>query len=221
MKWKTHDLNHDLTFSAHTFNCVCHSIRSMFRVLGVYNFAWFISFYCCYLFLPWEANYAKPKRVCLPYTNVSTKFWMPLALRLLHCTYRAHQIRFINRFRNYESWIDLILNFHQFLITDRIVFHDQMKLLRLIWKLGLIISELVAWSLDGHYCSPDQLTNSEIMNPNFQLSFKSFIWSWKTIWLVIKNRWKFRISSFVNGWWIWWARHLVICSGKIMECVQS
>ena len=35
---KTHDLDHDLTFSAHTFNCVCHSIRSMFRVLGVYNF---------------------------------------------------------------------------------------------------------------------------------------------------------------------------------------
>ena len=34
MKGKTHDLNHDLTFSAHTNNCVCHSIRSMFRVLG-------------------------------------------------------------------------------------------------------------------------------------------------------------------------------------------
>ena len=26
-------------FTAHTFNCVCHSIRTMFRVLGVYNFA--------------------------------------------------------------------------------------------------------------------------------------------------------------------------------------
>ena len=36
MKGKTHDLNHD--FSAHTINCVCHSIRSMFRVLGMYNF---------------------------------------------------------------------------------------------------------------------------------------------------------------------------------------
>ena len=35
---KNHDLNHDLTFSAHTINCVCHSIRSMFRVLDVYNF---------------------------------------------------------------------------------------------------------------------------------------------------------------------------------------
>ena len=34
----THDLNHDLTFYAHTINCVCHSIRSMFRVLWVYNF---------------------------------------------------------------------------------------------------------------------------------------------------------------------------------------
>ena len=41
MKLKTHDLNHDLTFSAHTINCVCHSIRSMFRVLGIYNFAHF------------------------------------------------------------------------------------------------------------------------------------------------------------------------------------
>ena len=38
MKGKTHDLNHDLTFSAHTINCVGHSIRSMFRVLGIYNF---------------------------------------------------------------------------------------------------------------------------------------------------------------------------------------
>ena len=38
VKGKTHDLNHDLTFSAHTINCVCHSIRSMFRVLGTYNF---------------------------------------------------------------------------------------------------------------------------------------------------------------------------------------
>ena len=35
---KAHDLNHDLTFSAHTINFVCHSIRSMFRVLGKYNF---------------------------------------------------------------------------------------------------------------------------------------------------------------------------------------
>ena len=38
IKGKTHDLIHDLTFSAHTINCVCHSIRSMFRVLGMYNF---------------------------------------------------------------------------------------------------------------------------------------------------------------------------------------
>jgi hypothetical protein len=35
---KTHDLNHDLTFSAHTINCMCHSIRSMFRVLDIYNY---------------------------------------------------------------------------------------------------------------------------------------------------------------------------------------
>ena len=38
MKGKTHDLYHDLTFNARTNNCGCHSIRSMFRVLGVYNF---------------------------------------------------------------------------------------------------------------------------------------------------------------------------------------
>ena len=31
--------NHDLTLSVHTTNCVCHSIRSTFRVLGIYNFA--------------------------------------------------------------------------------------------------------------------------------------------------------------------------------------
>ena len=35
-KWK--EKTHDLTFYAHIINCVCHSIRSMFRVLGVYNF---------------------------------------------------------------------------------------------------------------------------------------------------------------------------------------
>ena len=38
MKGKAHDLNHDFTFSAQTINWVCHSIRSMFRVLGIYNF---------------------------------------------------------------------------------------------------------------------------------------------------------------------------------------
>ena len=26
-------------FTAHTFKCVCHCIRTMFRVLGMYNFA--------------------------------------------------------------------------------------------------------------------------------------------------------------------------------------
>ena len=28
---------HDLIFTAHTINCVCHSIWSMFRVIGVCN----------------------------------------------------------------------------------------------------------------------------------------------------------------------------------------
>ena len=31
-------------FTAHTFKCVCHCIRTMFRVLGVYNFAF--NFFC-------------------------------------------------------------------------------------------------------------------------------------------------------------------------------
>ena len=29
---------HDLTLSADTINCMCHSTRSMFRVLGIHNF---------------------------------------------------------------------------------------------------------------------------------------------------------------------------------------
>ena len=38
MKGKTHDLKHDLIFSAHSQSIVrvCHIIRSMFRVLGRY-----------------------------------------------------------------------------------------------------------------------------------------------------------------------------------------
>ena len=44
VKGKTHDLNHDLIFSAHTINCVCHSIRSMFRVLGIYNFGGMVNY---------------------------------------------------------------------------------------------------------------------------------------------------------------------------------
>ena len=40
MKGKIHDLNHDLTFSAHTINFVCHSIRSMFKVLDLLATQW-------------------------------------------------------------------------------------------------------------------------------------------------------------------------------------
>ena len=29
-------------FTAHTFKCVCHCIRTMFRVLGVYNFGMYL-----------------------------------------------------------------------------------------------------------------------------------------------------------------------------------
>ena len=35
-KWKEKPMI--LTFYSHIFNCVCHSIRSMFGVLGIYNF---------------------------------------------------------------------------------------------------------------------------------------------------------------------------------------
>ena len=31
-------------FTAHTINCVCHSIRSMLRVLGIYNFGPILQF---------------------------------------------------------------------------------------------------------------------------------------------------------------------------------
>ena len=32
-------------FTAHTLNCVCHCIRAMFRVLGMYNFAFSLKFF--------------------------------------------------------------------------------------------------------------------------------------------------------------------------------
>ena len=31
-------------FTAHTFKCVCHCRRAMFRVLGMYNFAFSLEF---------------------------------------------------------------------------------------------------------------------------------------------------------------------------------
>ena len=37
--------------SAHTINCVCHSIRSMFRVLGIYNFG-----FQCNSYIDFELN---------------------------------------------------------------------------------------------------------------------------------------------------------------------
>ena len=35
----THDLNQDVTFYAHTINCLRHSIRPMFRVLQLIFFS--------------------------------------------------------------------------------------------------------------------------------------------------------------------------------------
>ena len=42
-------------FTAHTFKCVCHCRRAMFRVLGVYNFAAMVNFTVDDVFL--LANY--------------------------------------------------------------------------------------------------------------------------------------------------------------------
>ena len=33
-------------FTAHTFKCVCHCRRAMFRVLGMYNFDRIVNTYC-------------------------------------------------------------------------------------------------------------------------------------------------------------------------------
>ena len=49
MKGKTHDLNHYLIFSAHTIYCVCYSISSMFRALGIYNFGTYVTYELVFL----------------------------------------------------------------------------------------------------------------------------------------------------------------------------
>ena len=38
VKWKSWIKSWVINFTAHTFNCVCHCMKSMFKVLGVYNF---------------------------------------------------------------------------------------------------------------------------------------------------------------------------------------
>ena len=37
-KWKSWIKSWVIYFTAHTINCVCHCIKSMFRILSVYNF---------------------------------------------------------------------------------------------------------------------------------------------------------------------------------------
>ena len=72
VKGKTYDSNHDLRFFAHTINCVCHSIRSTFRVLGIYNFAFGLNTLNTenvnFLFLP---TYI-PLTLDTPYRNLIT-----------------------------------------------------------------------------------------------------------------------------------------------------
>ena len=53
VKWKSWIKSWVIYFTAHTLNCVCHSIWSMFRVLGIYNFGIIASsgFYLLNVFL--------------------------------------------------------------------------------------------------------------------------------------------------------------------------
>ena len=71
MKGKSHDLNHDLTFYAPTINCVCHSIRWIFRVLGIYNFG---------VLSIWVSN-SPP--VLLPWGIVNLGFQFPICFTSL------------------------------------------------------------------------------------------------------------------------------------------
>ena len=48
---KNHDLNHDFTI-----NSVCHSIRSMFIVIGIYNFDYLLKFELKLHHSDWRAN---------------------------------------------------------------------------------------------------------------------------------------------------------------------
>ena len=105
MKGKTHDLNHDLTFSAHTFNCVCHSIRSMFRVLGINNFGSNMNKIClshtphfllCWKFQirKWLLQYLNPlgsscfefEKCVDKFSSIFNKMWQPCYKLMLDFT---------------------------------------------------------------------------------------------------------------------------------------
>ena len=68
-KWKvieiTHELNHDLAFYC-THNCVCHSINSMFRVLG--NFAFYMKYMSIFAKI-WKTMYLCRSDIDLFYTT--------------------------------------------------------------------------------------------------------------------------------------------------------
>ena len=44
-------------FTAHTFKCVCHCRRAMFRVLGMYNFDLNLKLYLDFLYVTWPLFY--------------------------------------------------------------------------------------------------------------------------------------------------------------------
>ena len=80
MKGKNHDLNHDLTFSVHKINCVCHSIRSMFRVLSIYNFGYTVEICRCHHFkgLMADLNVTSPKSSLIDYRKVVSNHFVVL-----------------------------------------------------------------------------------------------------------------------------------------------
>ena len=66
-------------FTAHTFKCVCHCRRAMFRVLGMYNFALVLWFVCtCACAKPF------PKIVPMVKLDISTHPWILLQTTRCH-----------------------------------------------------------------------------------------------------------------------------------------
>ena len=97
MKEITHDLNHDFYhLTAHTINCVCQSIRSMFRVPGISNFA--------LIFFSTSASKIRPTKNCKKnhddFNRINKKllktfnFWRPVIVEIL----------FLVSSLNWEAW---------------------------------------------------------------------------------------------------------------------
>ena len=63
-------------FTAHTFNCVCHCIRVMFRVLGMYNFGRWVDTTINYI----QSNKPLQKKQTLLQGDFSTHFYRTAGL---------------------------------------------------------------------------------------------------------------------------------------------